>query len=30
MYAMISTDKKGIPILTLKCEPNHAEALREN
>lgn len=29
MFAMIGGDSEGKPIITLKCEPNHAEELRE-
>ncbi|AWC59307.1 TPA: MmcQ/YjbR family DNA-binding protein [Bacillus cytotoxicus] len=30
MYAMIGEDSEGKPILTLKCDPNRSEELREN
>ncbi|MDA7027562.1 MmcQ/YjbR family DNA-binding protein [Bacillus sp. CLL-7-23] len=30
MFALIGTDSKKKPIITLKCEPNYAQELREN
>ena len=30
IFAMIGGDSKGKPILTLKCDPNRSEELREN
>lgn len=29
MFAMMGGDSKGKPIITLKCDPNRAEVLRE-
>ena len=29
MFAMMGTDAKGKPVITLKCEPSRAEELRE-
>ncbi|HHY73059.1 MAG TPA: MmcQ/YjbR family DNA-binding protein [Bacillus bacterium] len=30
LYAMIGEDPEGNPILTLECDPNRSEELREN
>lgn len=30
MFAMIGGDSEGKPIITLKCDPNRSEELREN